>query len=105
MKRYIKASAEMSYFDQLYNNYPKYESGMRTYEVGGKTITTNLLARKHPYWNGYSKARGYIDGKYSEWGKLNECFDSLIDEGYTEIKLVCVPTSIHGLTRTYMWYK
>ena len=105
MKRYIRASTVDSPAEYLRDNFPRYDKGMRTYGIEGKTITTNYLAYNKPSWNGYSKARGYVDGKYAEWGHTDELFDQLISEGYTEIKLVEVSTSIHGLRRTYMWYK
>ena len=105
MKKYIRSSTIANTAEYLRNNFPRYDKGMRTYDIGGKTITTNYLAYNYPSWNGYSKARGYVNGEYAEWGHTDELFDKLISEGYTEIKLVGVSTSIHGLRRTYMWYK
>ena len=105
MKRYVRADTIASTANYLRENFPTYTSGMRSYEIDGKTITTNFLSMKKPYWNGYSQARGYQGPKPVSYGEFDACFDSLIDQGYTDIKIVEVPTSIHGLRKSYMWYR
>ena len=105
MKRYIKCTTVESPSEYLTNNYPIYDKGMQTYDIDGKSITTNFRASNKPYWNGYSKVRGYSDYRNVDWGKQGQIFDELVHAGYTDIKFVVRPTSIRGLQRQSVWYK
>jgi len=105
MKRYIRSTTVESPSEYLINNYPIYDKGMQTYDIDGKSITTNFRASNKPYWNGYSKARGYSDYRNVEWGKQDQIFDELVNAGYTDLKFAVMPTSIRGLTRQIVWYK
>ena len=110
MKRYIKSAEANSTIESpsayLRANFPSYHKGMQVYDINGKSITTNLMAMEYPYWNGYSIARGFSENpKTIDWGTVDAIFDKLVDEGYTTIKFVGVPTSIRGLKKIYAFYK
>lgn len=109
MKRYIKASensTSISPSEYLRNNFDKYPKGMRTYDIDGKQITTNLLAFDIPYWSGNTNPRCK---RYTNvdnlGGNMSSAFDAMVAEGYTEIKFVYQTTSIRGYRRVYVFAK
>ena len=79
---------------------------MQTFEINGKKIKTNLGDWKSVIWNGNDVPMKYgTNQRAVGFGKtMNEVFEDLVNEGYTEIRFVEVTTCVRGYHRVYAWY-
>ena len=107
MKRYVRANdlGNVSPSEYLCNNFDHYPKGMKTYDINGKQITTNLLAYDYARWGGNTTPRCKTYGKVDKFGTIYGAFDALVAEGYTEIKFAEMPTSIRGYHHVYYFAK
>lgn len=97
---------DLSPSEYIRRNYKTGCKGMQTYIIDDVPITTNLISDIQ-YWNGYSTPRGYesfgkIGGTYNT---IDEALDDLVAKGYTNIKFLCVSTTVRGFHNCYVFAK
>ena len=89
----------------LIKDIPCRTNKMVVYNIDGKDIKTNLKAMNYPIWNGNDFPSKYTSYVCVGFTSVYDVFNSLVEQGHTEIRFVEMTTCVRGYHKVYAWYR